>query len=238
MCIYIPPSTDIVNHQEICDLVSSLCTISYPSILLGDFNSTLINWENISCPNYPTCYNKFIECITDNSLAQYINFPTRLNNILDLLFSNDKLLLSNISKEPKFGLNQYISDHFSFSFNMLSSSNSITNPIQPNFKKSNFREMYFLLKNIQWEKILSYGNDIDVIIDIFYSTILNIFDKKVPLTKVIINTSKYPKHINSIQLKCLHNLKNRNKTIILYNKLRDTQSLLHRNINNFVLTRE
>ena len=150
ICIYRPPSTDIVNHQEICDLISSLCTIRYPSILLGDFNLPLINWDNISCPNYPTCYNKFIECITDNSLAQYINFPTRLNNILDLLFTNDKLLLSNISKELKFGLNQYISDHFSFSFNILSSSNSITNPIQPNFKKSNFLEMYFLLKNIQW----------------------------------------------------------------------------------------
>ena len=69
--------------------------------------------------------------------------------------------------------------------------------------------MYFLLKNIQWEKILFYGNDIDEIIDIVYSIILNIFDKTVPMTKVITNLSKYPKHIHSIQLKCLHNLKNR-----------------------------
>ena len=70
--------------------------------------------------------------------------------------------------------------------------------------------MYFLLKHIQWEKILSYGNDIDEIIDIFYSTILNIFDKTVPMTKVDTNTSKYPKHIHSIQLKCLQNFKNMN----------------------------
>ena len=50
--------------------------------------------------------------------------------------------------------------------------------------------MYFLLKNIHWEKILSYGNDIDEIIDIFHITILNIFDKTVPMAKVVTNTCK------------------------------------------------
>ena len=98
--------------------------------------------------------------------------------------------------------------------------------------------MYFLLKNIQWEKILSYGNNIDDILDIFYSTILNIFDKIVTMTKVVTNTSTYPKNIHYIQLKFLQNLKNRNKSIIHYNKWRDSQSLLHCNINNFVLNRE
>ena len=104
-----------------CEIISSLCTINYPSILLGDFNLHLLNWDNVSCPNYSICYNKFIKCRTDNYILQYINFPTRLNNILDLLFNNDKLLLSNISIEPKFGLNRYISDNFSFSINILSS---------------------------------------------------------------------------------------------------------------------
>ena len=121
---------------------------------------------------------------------------------------------------------------------MLSSSNSITNPIQLNFIKTNFLEMYFLLQNIQWEKILSYGNNIDDIIDIFYSTILNIFDKTVLITKVVTNTSKYPKYIYSIQLKCLQNFKNRNMSITNYNKWRDSQSLLHSNIQNYILQRE
>ena len=92
------------------------------------------------------------------------NCPTRLNNILDLFLTNDSLLLSNISKEPKFGINKHISDHFSFSFNILSMSTNSTNsinPILPHFKKAYFILMYSLLKNIQWEKILSYGKDID-----------------------------------------------------------------------------
>ena len=60
ICIYRPPSTDIANHQGICDLISYLCNIHYHSILLGDFNLPLINWDTVSCPNYPMSYNKFI----------------------------------------------------------------------------------------------------------------------------------------------------------------------------------
>ena len=99
----------------------------------------------------------------------------------------------------------------------------------------------YSLKNIQWEKILSCGNDIDEIIVIFYSTILNIFDKTVPMTKVVTNTNKYPKYIHSIQLKFLRNLKNRYMSITNHNKWRDSQSLLYYNripINNFILNRE
>ena len=251
ICIYRPPSTDIANHQGICDLISYLCNIHYSSILLGDFNLPLINWDTVSCPNYPMCYNKFIECITDNSLLQNINFPTRLNNILDLLLTNDSLLLSNISKEPTFCINKHISDHFYFSFNILSMSTNSTNPIGfvfvcgfnstnllPNFKKANFILMYSLLKNIQWENILSYSKDIDETINIFYSTMLDIFSKTVPMSRLSTNSHKYPKYIHSVQSKCLRNFKNRNKLTIHNNKWRDSQSLLHYNIHNYVLQRE
>ena len=68
------------------------------------------------------------------------DFPTRLNNILYLLFTNDSLLLSYISKEPNFGINKHISDNFSFSFNIVSMSKNSVNPISttklPNLKKS------------------------------------------------------------------------------------------------------
>ena len=63
-------------------------------------------------------------------------------------------------------------------------------------------------------------------------------DKTVPMAKVVNNTSKYPTYIHSIQLKCLRNFKNRNMSIIHHNKWRDSQSLLHYNINNFILNRE
>ena len=52
------------------------------------------------------------------------------------------------------------------------------------------------------------------------------------------NSHKYPKYIHSVQYKCLRNFKNRNKSTIHNNKWRDSQSLLHSNIHNYVLQRE
>ena len=58
------------------------------------------------------------------------------------------------------------------------------------------------------------------------------------MTKVVKNASKYPIYIHSIQLKCIRNFKNRNMSINNHNKWRDSQSLQHYNINNFVFNRE
>ena len=74
------------------------------------------------------------------------------------------------------------------------STNSV-NPKLPNFKKANFILMYSLLKNTQWENILSYGKDIDETINIFYSTMLDIFSKTVPMSKLFTNAHKYPEEI-------------------------------------------
>ena len=52
ICSYRPPSTDIANHQGICDLISYLCNIHYPSILLGDFKSMSTNSTNPILPNF------------------------------------------------------------------------------------------------------------------------------------------------------------------------------------------
>ena len=71
-------------------------------------------------------------------------------------------------------------------------STNSTNTILPHFKKANFILMYSLLKNIQWENILSYGKDIDETINIFYSTMLDIFSKTVPMTKLSTNSHKSP----------------------------------------------
>ena len=44
--------------------------------------------------------------------------PTRNNNIIDLLFTNEKQLLSNINIGDYFGLYKNISDQYSFSFDV------------------------------------------------------------------------------------------------------------------------
>ena len=64
---------------------------------------------------------------------------------------------------------------------------------------------------------------------------LDIFSKTVPMSKLSTNSHKY---IHSVQSKCLRSFKNRNKSTIHNNKWRNSQSLLHYNIHNYVLQRE
>ena len=65
---------------------------SLPNIIvMGDFNLPSINWLDgcgriISIPNYGVGLNNlFLDLINDIGFNQFVNTPTRNNNILDLL---------------------------------------------------------------------------------------------------------------------------------------------------------
>ena len=123
-CLYRPPSTNTIIHDLICDFISKLCESINSTIIVGDFNLSLFNWITISYPNYPSCYLKFYNTLIKNSLSQLITFPTRSNNLLDLLLTNSPMLISNINVFPEFGNGKY-SDHISFSFSLLIHKTSI-----------------------------------------------------------------------------------------------------------------
>ncbi|KAK6032934.1 hypothetical protein OSTOST_00860, partial [Ostertagia ostertagi] len=69
--IYRPPSSTPSFSEQLAEAVPDLTTVSFPVIVLVTFAS--------------------------HGFKQYIKEPTRGNNILDLLFSNDHELLSNVS---------------------------------------------------------------------------------------------------------------------------------------------
>ena len=69
---------DIVELNQHCNF-----------FLCGDFNFPSVNWK-IPCALGNNCNeNKFVECIINNRLTQIVDFPTREDNILDLIFCND-----------------------------------------------------------------------------------------------------------------------------------------------------
>ena len=44
ICIYVPPNTKIEFIEKLCNLLSTLCAVSYNKIIIGDFNFPNINW--------------------------------------------------------------------------------------------------------------------------------------------------------------------------------------------------
>jgi hypothetical protein len=62
-------------------------------ILRDEFNLPDINWDNNTMKTNPQYGNqmnsKLVEIATENDLTQIVSEPTRGNNILDLMFTND-----------------------------------------------------------------------------------------------------------------------------------------------------
>ena len=55
-------------------------------ILFGDFNLPPINWIDFVPVHSDVMSVQLLDCVPNNSLNQIVKFPTKLNNILDLIF--------------------------------------------------------------------------------------------------------------------------------------------------------
>ena len=89
------------NLKDLNNLDQSLKKLSNSSknkhiLLAGDFNCPDINWENLSVrPNAPDreIQQTLIDITTEHGLTQVHNQPTRQDNILDLVFTNNPSLV-------------------------------------------------------------------------------------------------------------------------------------------------
>lgn len=99
--------------------------------MLGDFNSAHIEWKHsISKDNICT---QLLNFSILNGLEQLVDFETRDKAVLDLLFTNQKSLITNIYAGDKF------SDHVSVFFSLKTKLSNRTNKtFAYNFFKADF----------------------------------------------------------------------------------------------------
>jgi len=94
---YRPPYYDNNAFKYLTDLVKSLevlCDISYNVCLVGDFNLCDISWSDwSSIGNHDSFNNVLLDFACYLGLRQCVTEPTRGGNILDLIFTNDPLLV-------------------------------------------------------------------------------------------------------------------------------------------------
>jgi Endonuclease-reverse transcriptase len=119
---YRPPSNNteaeaIQYITELCASVASLMPSNGSVILGGDLNFPSIDWSavNIRDCNRKTCTGIFLELCHNHGLYLFVDFPTRLNNILDLALSNDNSCVLNTKPAELFST----SDHIKVCFDVL-----------------------------------------------------------------------------------------------------------------------
>ena len=133
-------------------------------LVVGDFNLPHLTWSEAPSTQYPTSNNKecaqtLLSFMNQNFLCQYVEKPTRLNNILDLVLSNDIDLVKEIQiKDTE------LSDH-----RMVTIKSSLNcKPTVPpkrvfephtfrnlNFYKADYQKLNEHLETIQWDELKS-----------------------------------------------------------------------------------
>ena len=101
--VYRSPNSDEENNIALNNMISSINEENFSrTVVMGDFNYREIDW-NHWISEAPDEHNShgFIEAVRDSFLFQHVNFNTRFRDnqrpsLLDLVFSSDELLLSNI----------------------------------------------------------------------------------------------------------------------------------------------
>lgn len=92
--IYRPPNCDPVMTQNMYSLMQQAVKFNSTfKIICGDFNFPLIDWTNM---HYPPSMDEFVDILSENDLTQHITSPTREETVLDLVFSSNEELISNV----------------------------------------------------------------------------------------------------------------------------------------------
>ena len=107
-CIYRPPDAPPQKFKEMISFLDSYIKEKtsdqyYEIIITGDFNLPSIDWNTTSSMTKSQTtdssknHQTLLTFLSDHLLSQYIHIPTRYDNILDLLFSNNPNLVLHVN---------------------------------------------------------------------------------------------------------------------------------------------
>lgn len=89
-------------------------------LVIGDFNFRDIDWTNI-CTHVSEEHiaTQFLECVRDTYFFQHVKQPTRIREgneptVLDLIFSNEEEMVSNLNYLPGLGRSDHLVLAFKF----------------------------------------------------------------------------------------------------------------------------
>ena len=185
------------------------------SFIIGDFNCPDINWEQNEAST-DDINLMLVSCMSKLGLTQFINEPTRGNNILDLCFSNDAYFVADVNVSCPFGS----SDHSSIVLTLLLKSIEDYVHMLPtdnkycrlstafNWSNANYDAINSVILSIDWCSILSVHLSADSLWAAFCQAILSVICDYVPRNvQIPRNSSRAKKYNRQIRKKLSEKLR-------------------------------
>ena len=156
-CIYCSPSANLVSSTSLlCELFQKVCALRPSHLLIvGDFNYNHTDWDTFTVNDVGAdtqCLDDFLLTVSECALYQHIIEPTHFRpnqtpSILDLVFTNEEGMVTNLVYLPPLGN----SDHacLRFDFNVNISGNKYKRSCY-RLNSGNYDSMRSLLEEIDW----------------------------------------------------------------------------------------
>jgi len=194
ICIYRKPGFNELDVEYISDCIrclKKLCSTEKLVIITGDCNLPDIDWSCYHAPDSPI-YNMFIDFVNNFGFYQYVNQPTRNENILDVVMATSDTFLEDLSVSVPLGT----SDHNTVIFKTNISAYSMdqeTSVSYYDFVQGDYESVNECLSAINWDAIFSANITVQGCWDAFICIINDIFESYrfliMILFKVITNQS-------------------------------------------------
>lgn len=164
--VYLPPDCNSSTFSNFCESITPF--LSSNVLLVGDFNLPGINWSDFSTK---TAKDKvFLDFLSFSNLKNFVNTPTRYDNILDLVVSSPSSKISDIIVESN-----PLSDHDIVNFSLACDGLLPSFPSYSfkNFKKANYDAINFYFFDYQWEFLSKGFSDLELAYEEFVKVVQN-----------------------------------------------------------------
>ena len=188
--------------ETLCNALQSRIVDATTTFILADLNCPNVDWSlPVQCGSYID--RLFLNFMSSNGFKQCVTEPTRQNNILDLVFVNEPILMSDINVSTPFSS----SDHNSVEFNLCieSGTRARNNPTSTStykmylWSEGDYVSMCAYLREIKWADLLTVNFTADGIWTAFCDILDEAIELFVPsVTKTTERKARrraYPKHI-------------------------------------------
>lgn len=187
---------DVQHTQELIDWLRRICVVSWPIILLGDWNCPSIDWVALDAPT-DGIQNAILDFVCDLGFEQLVSEPTHCNNIIDVLLTNNRYRVLRVDVLPPFDN----SDHncVGFTFDRLATDRQFVAPSHNSYdwKKANYNAFGNYLSQIDWDNFMCVNLTSDAIWLSFKVVLEKGIEQFVPLRPSASRSrvKNYPAHI-------------------------------------------
>ena len=140
--VYRPPHQSIEKDESLYSNLSEAVRDRF-CIITGDFNCPKVNWKDITGDAEG---RRLLDFASEEILTQWVEEPTRGNNILDLVFSSEDNLISNLIVGEKLRKGDHSMIKFEVNVNFLERINSFK---KPDFGKANFEKLRAKIRGLK-----------------------------------------------------------------------------------------